>query len=135
MLEKADTLMAMAREQARSAKCLANLHARGLAILTYSVDYNGSLPGPVHPAIKRKLFSFEDVNNPAMDRLKSLTWILRPYYGTGGGAAQENKLADKVSSCPTAERIAPDVLPTRTARPSCPRRRRWEETRGSFQRP
>ena len=97
-----------AREQARSAKCLANLHSQGLAVLTYTVDYNGSLPGPVHPAIKRKLFSFEDVNNPAMDRLKSLTWILRPYYGTGGTATQENKLADKVSSCPSAERIAPD---------------------------
>jgi len=97
-----------AREQARSTKCLANLHAQIIAILSYTVDYDGVLPGPIHPAIKRELFSF-GTNVNEKDREKSLTWILRPYYGNRGSAATaENEMADAVSSCPTAERIVPD---------------------------
>jgi prepilin-type N-terminal cleavage/methylation domain-containing protein/prepilin-type processing-associated H-X9-DG protein len=110
-----------AREQARSAKCLANLHAQILAIIAYTTDNNGTLPGPVHPAIKRKVYSFAGGGigtdgstsgayaGNALDRAKSLTWVLQPYYGTRGTAEnRENAVADEVASCPTAERIVPD---------------------------
>ena len=47
--------------------------------LVYAADYGGTLPGPVHPAIKRKLFSIGDPTDyEEADRLKSLTWVLRP---------------------------------------------------------
>ncbi|MCB9849441.1 MAG: type II secretion system protein [Phycisphaerales bacterium] len=102
-----------AREQARSVKCLSNLHAQILAVLSYTVDYDGVLPGPIHPAIKRKLFSFGVTGtSPASvdaDRQKSLTWILRPYYGAKtSDPKSQNKMADDISDCPTAARIVPD---------------------------
>ncbi|MCP4592632.1 MAG: prepilin-type N-terminal cleavage/methylation domain-containing protein [bacterium] len=98
--------LAKARDQALTAKCLANLHSLGLTIATYTADYDGTLPGPVHPAIKRKLFSLTDDK----DRQKSLTWLLRPYFGSGGAANRENTFADNISSCPVAERIVPDSV-------------------------
>jgi len=112
-----------AREQARAVKCLSNLHAQIIAVMSYAADHGGFLPGPIHPAIKRKLFSYgttgteEDTgtgaantaSNATADRQKSLTWVLRPYYGNrSADPKQQNKSADEVSSCPTAERIAPD---------------------------
>jgi prepilin-type N-terminal cleavage/methylation domain-containing protein/prepilin-type processing-associated H-X9-DG protein len=97
-----------AREQARSVKCLANLHAQIIAVISYSSDHKGILPGPVHPAIKRRLFDFTTSSADA-DRKKSMTWILRPYYGNRSpDPKQQNTAADNVSSCPTAERIVPD---------------------------
>ncbi|GJM24223.1 MAG: hypothetical protein DHS20C16_06380 [Phycisphaerae bacterium] len=94
-----------AREQARTVKCLANQHSQGLAILMYASEYQGVLPGPIHPAIKRKTFSITD----PLDRQKSLTWLLRPYYSKSqGNANQEDSRADEISSCPTAERVVPD---------------------------
>ena len=79
-----------ARDQAVSVKCLSNLHSQMAAVLIYSSEYNGTLPGPVHPAIKRKLFSFQEgqVLTAEADRKKSLTWLLRPYYGTAGSEYQ-----------------------------------------------
>ncbi len=98
--------MTKAREQARTVKCLANLHSQGLAILTYAAEYQDVLPGPIHPAIKRKVFS---ITNDPLDRQKSLTWLLRPYYGKSlGDADREDKRSDEISSCPTADRIVPD---------------------------
>lgn len=99
-----------ARESARATKCLSNFHAQILAVLTYTSDYSGTLPGPIHPAIKRRLFDFgAGTSNVDADRQKSLTWVLRPYYGTrSSDPNQENKMADDVSSCPTAEVIVPD---------------------------
>jgi len=100
-----------AREQARSAKCLANLHAQIIAVHSYTVDHDGILPGPVHPAIKRRLFSLIDAGVNSQDLRKSLTWVLRPYYGSkSADPRQQNKTADDVSSCPTAERIVPDEV-------------------------
>lgn len=108
-----------AREQARSVKCLANLHSQGTAINTYASEHNGALPGPIHPAIKRRIFDMTggagNVNNQ-----KSLTWILRPYYGGKGlDPFQQNEMADKVSSCPTAEIIVPDAEFFKVSTPSC----------------
>ncbi len=95
-----------AREQARTVKCMANQHSQGLAILTYASEYQGVLPGPIHPAIKRKVHS---ITNDPVDRQKSLTWLLRPYYGKSlGDPDREDKRSDEISSCPTAERIVPD---------------------------
>lgn len=108
--------LSKARDQAITVKCLANCHSQGLAIQTYAADYQGTLPGPIHPAIKRKLFSLGPLAGGGggggrgieQDRLKSLTWLLRPYYGTSGDATQENTFADRISSCPKAEVIVPD---------------------------
>jgi prepilin-type N-terminal cleavage/methylation domain-containing protein/prepilin-type processing-associated H-X9-DG protein len=115
-----------AQEQTRSVKCLANLHAQIIAVMSYTADHDGILPGPIHPAIKRKLFTFGDTTNTdtsvgvgtenaaanaTADRNKSLTWVLRPYYGNrSADPKQQNKAADAVSSCPSAERIAPDSV-------------------------
>lgn len=114
-----------AQEQTRSVKCLANLHAQIIAVLSYATDHGGILPGPIHPAIKRKLFTFgksdhtiqdegtgaaNQVANADADRNKSLTWVLRPYFGNrSADPKQQNMVADEVSSCPTAERIVPDI--------------------------
>ncbi len=97
-----------AREQARAVKCLANLHAQAVAIQGYTSEYSGMLPGPVHPAIKRKLFSFDAGTNDA-DKKKSLTWLLRPYFSKGyGDANREDTHSDAINTCPTATRIVPD---------------------------
>ncbi|HRX87380.1 MAG TPA: type II secretion system protein [Phycisphaerae bacterium] len=101
-----------AREQARSVKCLANLHSQMIAVISYASDWNDTLPGPVHPCIKRSLYDLGTAAGTSnTDRLKSLTWVLRPYYGNrSADPEQQNKAADEVSSCPTAERIVPDEV-------------------------
>ncbi len=99
-----------ARDQALSAKCLANLHSMGIGIMVYASEFQGTLPGPVHPAIKRKLFSIgtNKAINPEADRQKSLTYLLRQYLGTGGSASQQNEYVDKISSCPLADKLVPE---------------------------
>ncbi len=103
-----------AREQARAVKCLANLHSQGLAIQTYGSEYLGTLPGPVYPAIKRKMFSIGQVPggsaiNPEADRQKSLTWLLRPYFSKNQGVStDEDSRSDAINTCPSNERIIPD---------------------------
>ncbi len=94
--------MGRAREQARAVVCLAHMHSQGLAILTYTSEYLGTLPGPIHPAIKRKVFSITNT----LDKQKSLTWLLRPYLSKSLGVSnKEDARADAISSCPSAERI------------------------------
>ncbi|GJM25130.1 MAG: hypothetical protein DHS20C16_15450 [Phycisphaerae bacterium] len=100
--------LSKAREQARAVKCLANLHAQAMAIQGYTSEYSGTLPGPIHPAIKRRLFDL-DSSNPQADRQKSLTWLLRPYFSKGyGDADREDARSDAINTCPTAEKIVTD---------------------------
>lgn len=114
------------RWQANATKCLANQHSMAIAITAYTSEYSGTLPGPIHPAIKRKLFSFTTPQADA-DRQKSLTWLLRPYFGTGGSKEQENTLADEVATCPTAEKIVPDQVFFDAGGGSC-----WDERPYSY---
>ena len=62
-------------EEARTAKCQSNLKRQITAIHMYAADYGGTLPGPVHPAIKRNTYTFgmgdDPPYNPAADRKKS----------------------------------------------------------------
>ncbi len=100
--------LSKAREQARAVKCLANLHAQAVAIQGYTAEYSGTLPGPIHPAIKRKLFDMNSAN-PEADRQKSLTWLLRPFFSKNyGDADREDTHSDAINTCPTAEKIIPD---------------------------
>lgn len=107
--------LSKAREQARWAKCLGNLHAVSIATVTYTTDYNGTLPGPLHPAVARNVHDLGDPDQDdhsalkTVDKQKSLIWLLRPYFSSGGGFAQESKVADEVSKCPTAVLVSPDA--------------------------
>lgn len=114
--------LARVKWQANATKCLANLHSMAIAITAYTSEYSGTLPGPIHPAVKRKIFDL-----PLIDKKKSLTWLLRPYFGTGGNADQENSLADEVASCPTAEKIVPDQVFLDIITGSC-----WDERPYSY---
>jgi prepilin-type N-terminal cleavage/methylation domain-containing protein/prepilin-type processing-associated H-X9-DG protein len=93
-----------AREQARAAKCLANLHAFVLAIQTYTVDYNGTLPGPAYVNIFRYT---ERIPDDDMKK-KSIGYILRPYFSAAASADQASSTTDKITTCETALKIAPD---------------------------
>jgi prepilin-type N-terminal cleavage/methylation domain-containing protein/prepilin-type processing-associated H-X9-DG protein len=103
-----------AREQARWAKCLGNLHAMSLATVTYTTDYNGTLPGPLHPAVTREVHNFGELPDDwtsavgPEDKQKSLVWLLRPYFQSGGNFNVESRVAYEVSKCPTAPLISPD---------------------------
>ncbi|MCP4594459.1 MAG: type II secretion system protein [bacterium] len=97
--------LSKAREQARSIKCLANLHGFSVATMTYATDQNDFLPGPLHPAVVRNT---ERAGVTQQDRKKSLAWLLRPYFGSGSAVNQASKQADEFSTCPTAPFVAPD---------------------------
>lgn len=110
-----------ANEKARAAKCQSNLKRQITAIFEYVSDYDGVLPGPVDPAIKRHTFDIEGSAADA-DRRKSLTWLLRPYFPAVGDSttnpATENPIVDEVFRCPTASMIVPDSEAYSLA-PSC----------------
>ncbi|MCP4591175.1 MAG: DUF1559 domain-containing protein [bacterium] len=92
-----------AREQARSAKCLANLHAFVLATQTYLTEYNGTLPGPVFVNI----FRHTEQVAPSLQK-RSIGYLLRPYFSATAAANRSSSTTDKITTCPTAGRIAPD---------------------------
>lgn len=93
-----------AREQARSVKCLANLHAYIIATNTYASEHDGYLPGPVHPAI----FRHPNQLNPPNDR-KTLNWLLRPYFNSKNTDANRvSQVAEEISTCPTASIVVQD---------------------------
>jgi prepilin-type processing-associated H-X9-DG protein len=109
--------MSRTAEDARSAKCLDNLRRAMNAISAYTVDYGGVLPGPLHPAILRSVHNYGDLPGDhyalnELDKLKSLTWLLRPYFPPVGDSATNpstpNPIVDAVFTCPTAQMVAPD---------------------------
>lgn len=104
-------------EDARSAKCLDNLRRAMNAIQAYTVDYGGVLPGPLHPPIIRGAHNFGDLPGDyhtagGTNRIKSLTWHLRPYFPPVGDSATNpstpNPIVDAAFTCPTAQMVAPD---------------------------
>jgi prepilin-type processing-associated H-X9-DG protein len=98
-------------EEARTAKCQSNLQRQINAIHQYTADYDGVLPGPVHPALRRFPESVLGPG-PSPQRPKSLTWLLRPYFPVVGHSATNpdtpNPIVDELASCPTATMIVPD---------------------------
>jgi len=94
-----------AREQARTVKCLANLHAYIIATNTYASEHDGYLPGPVHPAIFRHPDQL--TGNNAM---KTLNWLLRPYFGSqNADSKRKSDVVEEVSTCPTSKIFVKDT--------------------------
>lgn len=101
--------LSRAQEQARATKCLANLHAFVLAVQTYTVDYNGTLPGPAYVNIFRHTEQIPASIDPTGEiRKKSVGYILRPYFSAAAAADQASSTTDKITTCETALKIAPD---------------------------
>ncbi|MCP4590063.1 MAG: prepilin-type N-terminal cleavage/methylation domain-containing protein [bacterium] len=98
-------------EDARSTKCQANLKRVIRAIHEYTADYNGVLPGPIHPKIGRHMYDL-GAGSSVTDRQKSLSWLLRPYFPHVGDSVTApgtpNPIVDEILTCPTANIIAPD---------------------------
>jgi len=96
-------------EDARAAKCLSNLKRGMQAILEYTIEFDGVLPGPVHPVIYREI---GDSLSPASDVDHSLAWLLGPFLAPDDPAVGDpnlsNRTADEVFRCPTAALISPD---------------------------
>ncbi|GJM24091.1 MAG: hypothetical protein DHS20C16_05060 [Phycisphaerae bacterium] len=97
-------------EDARAARCLSNLQRGMRAVLSYTVEHNGYLPGPVHPMIFRQE---NDTGAPfGTEREHSLSWLLGPYITPGAPAASDplipNTVVDELFRCPTATIISPD---------------------------
>ena len=101
-----------AREQAKSAVCLSNLRALGQGIMLYSAEYDGRLPGPLHPAVYREqtVGQYQGFNNTgATDSTKyllerQLTYKLRAVMNQKGDGQKVN-ISDGVSICPSVERV------------------------------
>lgn len=98
-----------AREQARSVKCLANLHAYALAMMTYTAEHRDFLPGPVHPAIFRN----PEQANATMggnNAVKTLNWLLRRNFQVTNTSqsGQRVEVLQELSTCPTAALITRD---------------------------
>ncbi|MCB9866604.1 MAG: hypothetical protein H6816_08230 [Phycisphaerales bacterium] len=99
-------------EEARTAKCQSNLRQMITAIHAYTVDYGGTLPGPVHPTIRRGMYSLGPSQASSNDRVKTLAWLLRPYLPPVGPADSDPALpdatVDELMRCPTASLVIPD---------------------------
>lgn len=94
----------LAKEQARTVKCLAQQHAYAVAVSTYASEHDGYLPGPIHPAIFRDPAGLSPLNSR-----KTLNWLLRPYFGSrDADSTRENDTTKEISTCPTAGFITQD---------------------------
>jgi prepilin-type N-terminal cleavage/methylation domain-containing protein/prepilin-type processing-associated H-X9-DG protein len=96
--------LARAREQARSTQCLTQLKQMGTAIVMYSGDNRGYIPGPTHYLLYRDMANVIAAQNTpsATAFLKiNLPFFLARYMGDKRG-----KNLDQVATCPTAQRIA-----------------------------
>ena len=100
--------LAGAREQARSVQCLANLRSIGNGVWQYAQDYEGLLPGPLHPPVYRRTGG--DENWPAMNPDTEQTWFLlarvAPIFTTSD---EFYRYADRVATCGTAVGKNPDA--------------------------
>ena len=77
------------REEARSVRCLSNLHELGRTVLVHAHGNADMLPGPINPLLHR---SVDEAENRV--QLSTITAM---------GKADEIALFDKVSTCPTVE--------------------------------
>lgn len=100
-----------AREQARSAKCLANLRSIGQGIITYALEERDTVPGPLHPPVFRNTGELlDDEIFYEMDEETERPWFLlarlAPLMMTGN--EQFFEYVDEVATCPTAKMLKPD---------------------------
>ncbi|MCA9251470.1 MAG: hypothetical protein R3E58_12925 [Phycisphaerae bacterium] len=95
-------------EEARATKCLSNLQRGMNAVLQYTTEWDGVLPGPVHPQIFRQSNS----SSGAVERHKSLSWHVGPYIAPDAPGTTDpsipNPIVDELFRCPTATMISPD---------------------------
>ncbi|GJM24114.1 MAG: hypothetical protein DHS20C16_05290 [Phycisphaerae bacterium] len=97
-------------EDAQSTKCLSNLQRGMQAVLAYSDEHEGVLPGPMHPMIFRQ--RNDSPGGGAVERHKSMSWYVGPYLTPNEPAAYDpsipNVEVDELFRCPTATTISPD---------------------------
>lgn len=98
-----------AREQARSVKCLANLHAYALGMMSYTAEHRDFLPGPVHPAIFRNP-ELADNAQWGVNSTRTLNWLLRRNFQVTNTSqsGQRVEVVQELSTCPTAVLITRD---------------------------
>ncbi len=98
-----------AREQAKEVLCLTRTKAMGTGVLTYSAEYSGKLPGPLHPAVYRNqtLQSYQAVGyslaQAKYNRNRQLTWVIAEAMGQRGGDSGTTNVTDDAATCPAME--------------------------------
>ncbi|MFN0138270.1 MAG: type II secretion system protein [Phycisphaerae bacterium] len=106
--------LAKAREQAKSAKCLANLNQYGKAIIAYSIVEKDILPGRAHPAVYKTQTVEYLMNNPIQSlsgdtarwyASRQINNIVRRFLGESDQTS--SSATDQLSTCPTGESINP----------------------------
>lgn len=104
-----------AREQTKSAKCLSNLKTLGQAVVVYTAEERGGLPGRLHPAVYRNQGLDSLLTDPVKPlsmasalefQAKQLTFFLRRQFTDSQGRA--GSVTDQVATCPTQESVNPD---------------------------
>ncbi|MBN1512257.1 MAG: type II secretion system protein [Phycisphaerae bacterium] len=95
--------LSRARQQAMQVMCMTNLKQFATGIQTYVVDSDGTLPGPLHPAVYRNL----DEYGPGFWSERMLTWKLRTQFKDTGGKFKASA-TEKVATCPLLVKVVPD---------------------------
>ena len=85
-------VFAQAREKARQSSCGNNLKQFGLAAMSYTQDYDETLP----------MGWYEDLSLPADRRQGHWQIILRPYLGEGRGQNLWDLSGPSIRTCPSA---------------------------------
>ncbi len=108
-----------AREQARAAGCLSNLHHIGQGIVLYVNENKSFVPGPLHPPVYRKTGDEVDLEEPwdKMNEETARPWFLLARLAPMMMTANEQffEYVDDLATCPTAklnnedENFIPDV--------------------------
>ncbi len=100
-----------AREQAKATVCLSNLRALGQGLMLYATEYDGRMPGPLHPSLYREQtdrnYIDRGINDEAQIKFlknRQLTYKLNSVMNQKGDADRVN-ISDGVSTCPSVERI------------------------------
>ena len=92
-----------ARQQTKNLVCLSNLRTLGQGVMTYSADYKGRLPGPLHPAVYRDMGDGGGGGSHAKNR--QLTWLLKKSFSDS--SAQADSITDRVATCPVMDSVVP----------------------------
>lgn len=122
--------LARAREQARSAQCLANLKQMSTGVLFYANENRGCLPGPVHNPIYRSTFLLKARSSQGSWWYESsLPHYVEKYLGDRSKSAL---VVDQISTCPSVGRIKkyPDPPPGPNAAATLPVGHYISNTRG-----
>ena len=102
-----------ARQQAKAVVCLSNLKSLGTGVMVYACEYNGVLPGPLHPAVYRNqtLQVYLDRGysqaRAAYFRSRQITWKLHTTLGQKFEGEKGN-ITDDIATCPVLLGIVPD---------------------------